>query len=152
MWPNTKFPADLVTFTEEILNGKLHFCAVKSAGITAALILSTLEWWRGWVDHKTTYRFWTRSPRIGNSVLQQLGHCSLYQCLTTKIEKLLKLKTTPIEGLSADCVLEFFNDGKNDVLIVNITHFASVDLAQTTFTCSKSKLETPAQCVKFIQS
>ena len=25
MWPNRQFPADLVTFTEEILNGKLHF-------------------------------------------------------------------------------------------------------------------------------
>ena len=24
MWPNTKSPVDLVTFTEEILNGKLH--------------------------------------------------------------------------------------------------------------------------------
>ena len=23
-----KFPADQITFTEEILNGKLHFCAV----------------------------------------------------------------------------------------------------------------------------
>ena len=23
-----KFPADLITFTEESLNGKLHFCAV----------------------------------------------------------------------------------------------------------------------------
>ena len=29
MWPNPPFPADLVTFTEEILNGKLHFlCSV----------------------------------------------------------------------------------------------------------------------------
>ena len=28
MWPNPQFPVDLVTFTEEILNGKLHFCAV----------------------------------------------------------------------------------------------------------------------------
>ena len=29
MWPNPQFPADLVTFTEEILNGKLHFlCSV----------------------------------------------------------------------------------------------------------------------------
>ena len=28
-WPNAQFPADLVTFTEEILNGKRHFfCAV----------------------------------------------------------------------------------------------------------------------------
>ena len=25
MWPNPQFPADLVTFTEEIFNGKLHF-------------------------------------------------------------------------------------------------------------------------------
>ena len=25
MWPNLQFPADLVTFTEEILNAKLHF-------------------------------------------------------------------------------------------------------------------------------
>ena len=28
MWPNPQFPADLITFTKEILNGKLHFCAV----------------------------------------------------------------------------------------------------------------------------
>ena len=25
MWPNPKETADLVTFTEEVLNGKLHF-------------------------------------------------------------------------------------------------------------------------------
>ena len=25
MWPNPQFPADLVTFTEETFNGKLHF-------------------------------------------------------------------------------------------------------------------------------
>ena len=25
MWPNSLFPADSVTFTEEILNEKLHF-------------------------------------------------------------------------------------------------------------------------------
>ena len=25
MWPNPQFPADLFTFTEEILTGKLHF-------------------------------------------------------------------------------------------------------------------------------
>ena len=34
MWPNLHFPADLVTFTEKILNGKLRkiLCSV-SAGI-----------------------------------------------------------------------------------------------------------------------
>ena len=25
MWPNSQFPVDLVTFTEEILNGRLNF-------------------------------------------------------------------------------------------------------------------------------
>ena len=30
MWTNPQFPADLVTFTEEILNGKFHFlCSAK---------------------------------------------------------------------------------------------------------------------------
>ena len=28
MRPNPQFPADLITFTKEILNGKLHFFAV----------------------------------------------------------------------------------------------------------------------------
>ena len=32
MWLNPQFPADFVTFTEEILNGKLPFCAVSVAG------------------------------------------------------------------------------------------------------------------------
>ena len=31
MWPNPLFPADLVTFTEENLNGKLHFWAVNGS-------------------------------------------------------------------------------------------------------------------------
>ena len=30
MWPSSQFPADLVKFTEEVLNGKLHFlCSAK---------------------------------------------------------------------------------------------------------------------------
>ena len=28
MWPNPQFPMESVTFTEKILAGKLHFCAV----------------------------------------------------------------------------------------------------------------------------
>ena len=30
MWPNPQFPADLVTFTEEIFNEKHYFCAVNT--------------------------------------------------------------------------------------------------------------------------
>ena len=34
MWPNLHSPADLVTFTEEILKGKFHFlCSVKDSVI-----------------------------------------------------------------------------------------------------------------------
>ena len=29
MGPNLQFPEDWVIFTEEIFNGKLHFCAMK---------------------------------------------------------------------------------------------------------------------------
>ena len=29
MWPNPHFPADFVTFIEEIVNGKLHFLCSK---------------------------------------------------------------------------------------------------------------------------
>ena len=31
MWPNPQFPANLVTFTEQIVNGKLYFlCSERS--------------------------------------------------------------------------------------------------------------------------
>ena len=33
MSPNPQETADLVTFTEEILNGKLHFCAVLQSNL-----------------------------------------------------------------------------------------------------------------------
>ena len=36
MWPNPQLPGDLVTFTEEILNGKLHFLCSAAAGKTGA--------------------------------------------------------------------------------------------------------------------
>ena len=42
MRPNSQFPADLVRFTEEILNEKLHFCAVKCARFEARLKLCFL--------------------------------------------------------------------------------------------------------------
>ena len=49
MWPNPKIPADLVTFTEEILNGKLHFfCSAwsnnKALGISWKINTVFLVW------------------------------------------------------------------------------------------------------------
>ena len=40
MRPNPKFPADLVTFTEEIRNGKLYFlCCVRENNSRAKLVV-----------------------------------------------------------------------------------------------------------------
>ena len=45
MWPKPQFPADLVTFTEEILNGKLHFfCSDKYWSSDPNLILCHRKW------------------------------------------------------------------------------------------------------------
>ena len=33
MWPNPQFPEDLVTFTEEILNWKIHFLCSETNGV-----------------------------------------------------------------------------------------------------------------------
>ena len=51
MWPNPLFPADLVTFTEEILHGKLHFLWSETSGQVSKMnffagIIITLSWRR----------------------------------------------------------------------------------------------------------
>ena len=43
LWPNPQFAADLVTFTKEILNGKLHFCALYGQSSFSGYMLKLLE-------------------------------------------------------------------------------------------------------------
>ena len=44
MWPNPQETADLVTFTEEILNGKLHFsCSEESNAFAILLFVSRIK-------------------------------------------------------------------------------------------------------------
>ena len=43
MWSNSQFPADLVTFTGEILNGKLHF--LYSVQLHSAIFSQVLGYW-----------------------------------------------------------------------------------------------------------
>ena len=44
MWPNTQETADLVTFTEEMLNGKLYFlCSVSLQGLCRTPLLQDWE-------------------------------------------------------------------------------------------------------------
>ena len=49
MRPNPQFPADLVTFTEEILNGKPHFlCSV----LNDRVLLQKQSFWKILLLHK----------------------------------------------------------------------------------------------------
>ena len=41
MWLNLQFPEDLITFTEDFLNGKLHFLCSGIIGILTVLLLIT---------------------------------------------------------------------------------------------------------------
>ena len=44
MWPNPQFPAGLVTFTEEIPNGKLHFLCSAIYNIMVTFAKNTMLW------------------------------------------------------------------------------------------------------------
>ena len=56
MWPNPQFPTDLVIFTEEILNEKLHFlCSEHGSGVS---IIDTEQINAGWVIVKQMI-FWS---------------------------------------------------------------------------------------------
>ena len=43
MWPNPQETADLVTFTEEILNGNFIFCAVKALKVGTSASKKVLQ-------------------------------------------------------------------------------------------------------------
>ena len=40
MWPNPQIPVDLIAFTEEILNGKLHFLCSDAYYLTQSKLTS----------------------------------------------------------------------------------------------------------------
>ena len=82
MWPNPQFSADLVTFTKEILDGKLHFlcidCIAQNVirlrhhshrqligyGVRTKFLFSYLCWWFQRVTHRKRimYNFVYLSP------------------------------------------------------------------------------------------
>ena len=53
MWPNPQFPADLVTFTKEILNGKLHFSCSGTCSVYLLLTFQQVSWKSFWTE-----KFW----------------------------------------------------------------------------------------------
>ena len=71
MCPNSQFPGDLVTFNEEILNGKLHLlCSVHKKQLNA---ISSNE------ERKQSSKKHLKRPQIHK------GNCNSFNCLFQKI-------------------------------------------------------------------
>ena len=91
MWPNLQETADLITFTEEILNGKLHFCAVVliTKQFTGLIGLSHVtaspevanENWMG----RSSPRFRQFKPKHLNTILHRPSSSRDHQIVTVTI-------------------------------------------------------------------
>ena len=75
MWPNPQFPADLVTLTEEIHHGKLHFLCSDSS------ILSNLTWLNEGRDLIMFLMSFTRISRIVLKNCQRRKKCKVVSAL-----------------------------------------------------------------------
>ena len=89
MWPNKQFPADFVTFTEEILHGKLHFlcsvlyCIVQFRNVKFKFkLLLTLRWYL--------------SVGIDISVKNRVGYPNYYH---NYVQSLINLDSIPKQHL-----------------------------------------------------
>ena len=109
MWPNPQETADLATFTEEILNGKLHFLC------SASLILETAVFRWYWKLHCISYllarfTFWISQFLKLQFQSQQLcsEHCSgLFQFNTgTQILRVIFLQFFHISNLFKNSKLQ----------------------------------------------
>ena len=65
MWPNPQFPADLITSTEEVLHGKLHFLC--SDGAIFELWFNKLQ--GKWRLNKTLRAFQKNLNQFDNSII-----------------------------------------------------------------------------------
>ena len=83
MWPNPQLPADLVTFTEEILNAKLQFLysiwkwRFKNVGIRFKIISFQYPWGK-WLDGGITHVLKLIPLHI---ITQNLGNNSLFHSI-----------------------------------------------------------------------
>ena len=71
MWPNPQFPADLITFTEELLNGKIHFL---SSAICYLMHCSLFSAFRSFLYSD---RIWTREFSFSVVLYRESGHIQI---------------------------------------------------------------------------
>ena len=109
MWPNPQFSADLVTFTEEILNGKLHFLCSDSE-----LVVQSKQFCE-----------YSGTPNLSLKVKQDFTYNIYHMGVKCQISVLTKNRTTLCKRWSTiEEALSFLNsfeiDKKKDVLIQQI--------------------------------
>ena len=90
MWPNPQFPADLVTFAEEILNGKLHFLCSDSGWLCInKLRVKGEEFTSQFHEGKWSYwiEFWQTSEDAKTGFLRRFKSCVSIRNWVESVEK-----------------------------------------------------------------
>ena len=124
MWPNLQIPADLVTFTEEILNGKVHFlcCGLQEKALLHFFVTEVHQ-------RVTSKNCCTKSPK-------NWLDCSIWPNLTTGSLLVWKLCRKRYFLCWCNCkvsfvIMAFVNANGKLTSLVFVCHFWFV------FTCLK---------------
>ena len=110
MCPNPQEPPDLVTITEEILSGKLHFlCSVRSADDDVSNTFSWYEVCDNWGNSFISRRI--VNPRL-NIVAFCLKHShtnrkSIYKWSLTCFKSILKISHSSYFSICSDLLMKF---------------------------------------------
>ena len=71
MWPNPQFPEDLVTFTKEILNRKLHFlCSVRLVRLQISMVVK--------IDRREKWKVSYMQVTSWEKVSDKIGHLRIH--------------------------------------------------------------------------
>ena len=137
MWPNLQFLADLVTFTGEVLKGKLHFFVqwLREKCPYSEFFCSIFS--HIWTEYEKTRSISPYSVQIQENMDQensQYGHFLRSDMVFSK---------TFNGVLNSFCLFYLFQSG------VVLSYW---DLSKPAFTCTKSTMETTKKCVKSVES
>ena len=146
MWPNPLFTADLVKFTDEILNGKLHFlCSEKMVNSLNPSINIQLrkQWWICFPQKK--YSFVSMCPTETARII-----CRSSQVFEKNIASACSLyKTDLIHFYVASQVISIWSLHYGNILAPVRIYILKVNNRNTRIRCeicSKLTLKIPEQC------
>ena len=93
MWPNSRFPADFITFTEEIQNGKLHFLCGDVIHLPIGLSFTTfllthfillVSFYTSW-KHQKTFSFLMFSRGIERDQWHEMVNREMWRYLCSEL-------------------------------------------------------------------